>query len=484
MHHNSSSSSRTLPRRFSTAPQQKLSFTPKRKIDNGPKLDASPIRPRTVPTNLKVDDDPDHVVNKWIGQGRLGVPEDFEDLETFLDDRVTASKGLRTIMRDMPHSVVVVTACRERPGPLEPVANLDTIANTPSLSPFYDDFCGVTISSMTSVTLGPPAIVSFNLQTPSRTLSGILQNKVFRIHLLEANPAGADVANAFIQQKHSESFRHLAKKGRWVGLSKKSASDRLAPLIDGPGVRGHLVCEVMPEKCIQVGDHMVVIASVEDIDPKFYTRDDILHTPRPALMYSDQKYKEHGKEIKLPTNRSDHGGHLSGSPLRRQHQDLDLMDAYRYHSSGDQEEKLPFFTKLAFWNRRTLHHLGPGYRQACDSIRKETAQYSYQRRQCLTAVMLAELVSRIRHEPELRHTEVTIDPEILQAAKNLQNFAEKKSWENMGSTFDGESLDSTVRKVNSRVPEHPKMDFGEKDELENDTSQGEKGQEKKPWWYI
>jgi flavin reductase (DIM6/NTAB) family NADH-FMN oxidoreductase RutF len=482
MYQNFRSSPRNLIRHFSTAPQQKLSSTPKRKIEHAPNSNASSIQPRAVPTKLKIDDDPDHVVNKWIGQGRLGLPEGFEDLEDFLDDRASASKGLRTIMRDMPHSVVVVTACRERPVPLTPAADMDTIADTPSLSPFYEDFAGVTISSMTSVTLGPPAIISFNLRTPSRTLSGILQNQVFRIHLLEANPAGADIANAFIQQKHSESFRHLAKKGRWVGLSKNSASDRLAPLINGPGVKGHLLCQVMPEKCIQVGDHMVVIASVEDMDPRVHSRDDILYTPRPALMYSNQKYKEHGKEIELPKTRTDHGGHLSSSPLRRQHQDLDLMDALRKHNSGDREADSPFFTKLISWNKRALHHLSPGYRQACDSIKKQTASLSFQHRHCLTAAMLAELASKIRDEPEVRHTDVALNPEILRAATKLQKFAEHKPLENVSSTLDGEGLDRTIRKVNS-VTKHSIVDLGEKG-LGNDTSQGEPGQEKKPWWFI
>jgi hypothetical protein len=180
-------------------------------------------------------------------------------------------QAVRKAMRTLAHSVVIVTACHESssltpPEPIDP--NQDNIE---LLSPYYRDFCGATISSLQTVTLGPPTMISFNLKMPSRTLSGLLHHKHFGVHLLRGKPDGAYIADAFLQPLHDEAFRALTRSGHWVGLglghedSRVNNPDKNIPLIRGKGVFSFMRCEVIPDKCIVVGDHMVVIAKVASI---------------------------------------------------------------------------------------------------------------------------------------------------------------------------------------------------------------------------
>lgn len=173
-------------------------------------------------------------------------------------------------MRNIPHSVAVVTAFSSTPS-LDPCPPVDPDQDCIELlSPYYHNFCGATISSLQSVTLGPPAMVSFNLKMPSKTLSGLLHHKHFGIHLLKGTVEGQKIADAFIQQSHHEAFRALSRSGHWVGLGlrptqKVEKLERKVPVIRGEGVYNFMRCEVVPDKTVQVGDHMVVIARVASI---------------------------------------------------------------------------------------------------------------------------------------------------------------------------------------------------------------------------
>lgn len=223
------------------------------------------------------------------------------------------SETLRLVLREIPHSVVVVTAARES-------------VSSPWLKNGrpHVDFCGATISSMTSVTLGPPAIISFNLKTPSTTLDSILKNKEFRVHMLTANRDGAEVANSFIKHKHEQAFDHLRESGRLIGTGA-GYQEVPPPTIHGPGIRGYLLCTVLEDKCIQVGDHMVVIARIDGVRPRGYEK---LPDSMGCLMYSDQKYKKHGDALIF---------HDRASPLRAVSSDGALA-AIRF--IGDNESDL------------------------------------------------------------------------------------------------------------------------------------------------
>lgn len=193
-------------------------------------------------------------------------------------------------MRSLPHSVAVVTSLAESPS-LQPNSSIDpSTDNVELLSPYFHDFCGATISSLQSVTLGPPAMISFNLKMPSRTLSGLLRHKQFGIHLLLDDYTGQEVAEAFVKQPHSEAFRSLSHNGRWVGLGLSPIErvedlEKRVPLIRGNGVFRFLRCEILADKSVQVGDHMVVIAKVASVgvDEATATRGDT--SKRRTLVY-------------------------------------------------------------------------------------------------------------------------------------------------------------------------------------------------------
>lgn len=203
------------------------------------------------------------------------------------------SDAFRQAMRYLPHSVAVVTTLAESPS-LKPSPFVDpSTDNVELLSPYFQDFCGATISSLQSVTLGPPTMISFNLKMPSRTLSGLLHNKQFGIHLLLGNDQGREVADAFIRQPHHEAFRTLSQNGRWVGLGLSPCQrvedlEKRVPLIRGSGVFSFLKCEVLADRSIQVGDHMVIIAKVASIgltDATTFT------TKRSTLAYVHGDYR-------------------------------------------------------------------------------------------------------------------------------------------------------------------------------------------------
>jgi flavin reductase (DIM6/NTAB) family NADH-FMN oxidoreductase RutF len=174
-------------------------------------------------------------------------------------------------MMGVPHPVVVVTTCKDVDWPFP-----KELTSTNMLSPYYTSFCGATISSFTSVTLGPPPVISFNLRKPSRTLRGILRHKKFRINMLKADGHGAAVAQAFISGNHEDAFAKVARGGHCVELGVNTSSqDPLAysqippPLLRGRGIRGYLLCRALPEKFVDVGDHVVIIAEVLDVFPSF-----------------------------------------------------------------------------------------------------------------------------------------------------------------------------------------------------------------------
>jgi flavin reductase (DIM6/NTAB) family NADH-FMN oxidoreductase RutF len=188
-------------------------------------------------------------------------------------DAESISAGVRAAMRTLPHPVAIVTACSEESSPTDaPSIAIDPKQdNIELLSPYYQDFCGATVSSLQTVTLGPPTIISFNLKMPSRTLSGLLHHKQFGIHLLKGTNKTKDLADTFVKKPQHEAFREATRKEFWVGLGlgpeqkREDNPEIRVPLIRGKGIYGFMRCELMPDKCVIVGDHMVVIARVASL---------------------------------------------------------------------------------------------------------------------------------------------------------------------------------------------------------------------------
>jgi hypothetical protein len=77
------------------------------------------------------------------------------------------------------------------------------------------------------------------------------------------------------------------------------------PVIDGPGVASHIICEILPEKCVSnVGDHSIIVAKVVS-GPLHAQKDparDVMFREGfpPLLLYSQGQFKEHGSAVEIP----------------------------------------------------------------------------------------------------------------------------------------------------------------------------------------
>ncbi|KAF2400054.1 hypothetical protein EJ06DRAFT_44487 [Trichodelitschia bisporula] len=192
---------------------------------------------------------------------------------------------LRSLMRCMPHPVVLITTCAETATPSE--------AERKERIPHHERAYGAIVSSFTTVTLGPPPVVSFNLRVPSRTLNGISHNQLFTVHLLKATGHGAGIADLFVKHGHPKAFELLPESEHSLDLPSVAgdASDGTAfyPLIAGKGIMGSIVCRLLPSKCVTVDDHIIMVAEVLEVSsPGSHHR---------GLLYSDGRYKTHGDPL-------------------------------------------------------------------------------------------------------------------------------------------------------------------------------------------
>ena len=218
------------------------------------------------------------------------------------------SRALKDFMRSMPHSTALITTLAN-----EKVLPTQSLKKAKNLSPYAEHFRGAVVSSLTSVTLGPPAIISFNFKQPSATLDGILANRFFTVHFLKSTTEGAAVAMHFLRHPgdHFASWRALSQNHEITvckrvnhGVSQpKVPQHPVAPIIKGAGVVAHLVCEVLPEKCVfGIGDHSILVAKV--VNGPAHTRPDEKKSPNdlrkgvpPLLLYSQGVFREHGNHL-------------------------------------------------------------------------------------------------------------------------------------------------------------------------------------------
>ncbi|KAH3900880.1 conserved putative NADH-dependent flavin oxidoreductase [Saccharomycodes ludwigii] len=102
-----------------------------------------------------------------------------------------------------------------------------------------DDYRGVTLSSVTSLTINPKPMLQFNLQIPSFTSQAIHRNNVFAIHLMKPNLESVQLARLFskgavkvpitkVVEPFIESNPELRKEVKESGLQKffKKISER------------------------------------------------------------------------------------------------------------------------------------------------------------------------------------------------------------------------------------------------------------------
>jgi flavin reductase (DIM6/NTAB) family NADH-FMN oxidoreductase RutF len=112
-------------------------------------------------------------------------PSDSQPRPIISDDVAIAAETaekVRHAMRWFPNPIALVTVSTAKPD------------SDPTK---FDDCFGVIVSSFHSVTLGPPAIVCFNLRKPSRTLDALKKMRRFRVIIPNATKGGSILPRLF-----------------------------------------------------------------------------------------------------------------------------------------------------------------------------------------------------------------------------------------------------------------------------------------------
>ncbi|KAM0136631.1 hypothetical protein ACHAP3_004377 [Botrytis cinerea] len=161
---------------------------------------------------------------------------------------------VRQVMRNVPHSVVILTT-----------PNLNANSGEPSIAA-----AAMTLSSFTTLTLSPEPIITFNIKRPSRTLDALKAlypagsasssakdkpDRWFHIHILEANASGAQLANYFSRggPMLPEDHKLVYSPGTVSGVTTR-------------GIRQTFQCEMLRNHensgFLDVGDHTLVFGKV------------------------------------------------------------------------------------------------------------------------------------------------------------------------------------------------------------------------------
>jgi flavin reductase (DIM6/NTAB) family NADH-FMN oxidoreductase RutF len=106
---------------------------------------------------------------------------------------------------------------------------------------------GVTVNSLTSVSLQPP-LVAFGLKRTSLFLADVLESKVFAVSILDVG--AADLARTFAAGRSQ-------RAAALPTLSAKAGAETGALVIDSPG---WLECAVRQH--LDLGDHTMVVGAV------------------------------------------------------------------------------------------------------------------------------------------------------------------------------------------------------------------------------
>ncbi|KAK4613164.1 hypothetical protein CLAFUR0_13198 [Fulvia fulva] len=202
------------------------------------------------------------------------------------DERLV--EGTRTALRALTHPVVVVTS--RMPGRGDKFERMRTAR-------------AVTVSSFNTVTLHPRPIISFNLKKPSSTWDAICESKWLRVHLIAGTPRGAAIASVFTQpykQAHDGTRRLFHMKVLTKVREGASPPNMYSPYGD---VLATLNANLREHHCVDVGDHVIVVAEVEHLETVLKPDGTPWMTDISALSYSNGSYSSGSAVIepqKLP----------------------------------------------------------------------------------------------------------------------------------------------------------------------------------------
>lgn len=151
------------------------------------------------------------------------------------------------------------------------IANQAMILSSASKSTVpHSRFRGLTLSSVTSLSLKPQPLIQFNLQLPSFTSEALHETNCFAIHLLIPNQKSIGLVKTFSKGaikneidstfSPTKPFETLIEHEHY-DTYKLSGSDLVIPILKNSEIV--LLCE--KKDVFRVGDHEIWVGKVEDI---------------------------------------------------------------------------------------------------------------------------------------------------------------------------------------------------------------------------
>ncbi|KAK4890734.1 hypothetical protein LTR27_010553 [Elasticomyces elasticus] len=205
------------------------------------------------------------------------------------------AEDVRAVSRASTHPVVIITS--RTPAPSGGKETVDEMVR----------HCrAVTVSSFTTVTLDPVPIVTFNLKVPSRTWDAISQSQRLCVHFMAATPSAVAITSLFTRpyERPEEPFLALADVEARVLLRRSTASPKIKD--DKGAILARMDAALLKDKCVHVGDHVVVFAKVQNItlpgEEQKTNRFAALKRleEKAGLAYGRREYRGLGDVISLP----------------------------------------------------------------------------------------------------------------------------------------------------------------------------------------
>jgi flavin reductase (DIM6/NTAB) family NADH-FMN oxidoreductase RutF len=143
---------------------------------------------------------------------------------------------------------------------------------------------GVILSTFNTVSMVSPPMISFNIKLPSHSYDIIREGKHFFVNFLSATPLGAKVADAFIKHSHDRAFEFCRQhypglELSWEAMlpSSETKSTPAAWVLSGEATIANLACELIPEQCMPVADHVICVAKVHGVAKRSKDQTSLLH---------------------------------------------------------------------------------------------------------------------------------------------------------------------------------------------------------------
>ncbi|SCV04296.1 LAME_0H17326g1_1 [Lachancea meyersii CBS 8951] len=161
----------------------------------------------------------------------------------------------------------------------------------------HSNFRGVTLSSVSSLSLKPQPLLQFNLQLPSFTSESLHSHEYFAVHLLKPDATSMSLARTFSRgaTTHKDSgeiiptqpFKELAPTVHYDTYALKQ-NELVVPILTNS--ERVFVCQ--KKDVFRVGDHEIWIGKVEDI-----IENSTLGTITGGLIYCNRKFHKLGGHI-------------------------------------------------------------------------------------------------------------------------------------------------------------------------------------------